>query len=157
MKLQKMYESFKGDPKGPQVMQKAVEVMDEHLQELKEVHPDKYKSLENKLYVAAYGYHFNQEMLSDTLATMINDDGSRAPKWTVAETSQVARNAGIAFTKFNEYDWNYTMNMIYSDYCEVLGENVMSYVKMANKFLNDKDAPEGKALKYAMCMKKDYR
>lgn len=157
MLLQKMYESFKGDPKGLQVMNKTVEIMDKHLRELKEIHPEKYKELENKFYIAAYGYHFNEEMLKEVLSTMINDDGSKAPKWTVAETTQVARNAGITFTKFNEYDWNYTMNMIYSDYCEVLGESVMSYVKMANKFLNDKDAPEGKALKYAMCMKKDYQ
>lgn len=49
------------------------------------------------------------------------------------------------------------MNMIYSDYCEVLGDNVTSYVRMAHKFLNDKDAPDGKALRYAMCMKKDYK
>ena len=157
MLLQKMYESFKGDPKGLQVMNKTVEIMDKHLRELKEIHPEKYKELENKLYIAAYGYHFNEEMLKEALSTMINDDGSKAPKWTVAETTQVARTAGIAFTKFNEYDWNYTMNMIYSDYCEVLGDNVMSYAKMANKFLNDKDAPEGKALKYSMCMKKDYQ
>lgn len=64
---------------------------------------------------------------------------------------------GISFRDFNEYDWNYAMNMIYSDYCEVLGDNVTSYVRMAHKFLNDKDAPDGKALRYAMCMKKDYK
>jgi hypothetical protein len=28
------------------------------------------------------------------------------------------------------------------------------YVKMAKKFLEDKDAPEGKALKYYLAMKK---
>ena len=52
---------------------------------------------------------------------------------------------------------NMLMNMIYSDYCEMLGDNVTSYVRMAHKFLNDKDAPDGKALRYAMCMKKDYK
>lgn len=36
-------------------------------------------------------------------------------------------------------------------------DNVTSYVRMAHKFLNDKDAPDGKALRYAMCMKKDYK
>lgn len=35
-----------------------------------------------------------------------------------------------------------------------VGSNVASYVKMANKFLKDKDAPEGKALRYYMAMKK---
>lgn len=153
MKLLKMYESFKGNPKGIEVMEKTVDVFDKHLEDLKEAHPDLYKKLENKLYIAAYGYHFNEEMLKEALSTMINDDDSKSPKWKISDTTQVARNSGISFSKFNEYDWNYVMNMIYSDYCEVLGDNVMSYVKMANKFLNDKDAPDGKALRYYMCMK----
>lgn len=157
MSVYKMYEKVKGTPQWDKAVEMMIKCFDEVLSDIKEAHPDKYKEIKNELYVAVNGYHFNEDMLTETLSTMINDDGSKAPKWTVAETTQVARTAGIAFTKFNEYDWNYTMNMIYSDYCEVLGESVMSYVKMANKFLNDKDAPEGKALKYAMCMKKDYQ
>ena len=72
-------------------------------------------------------------------------------------TGRATSTNGVSFRDFNEYDWNYAMNMIYSDYCEVLGDNVTSYVRMAHKFLNDKDAPDGKALRYAMCMKKDYK
>ena len=71
----------------------------------------------------------------------------------VMETTQVANSSGVKFDKFNEYDWNYVMNMIYSDYVSILGSNVSSYAKMAEKFLMDKDAPDGKALRYAMAMK----
>lgn len=156
MILKKVYKDLKDNPKGVEVMEKLLNVFDKHMSQLKEAHPDKYKDLEDCIYVIAYGYHFNQEMLEDTLSTMVNDDGTKAPKWTVAETTNVAKSSGILFKTFNEYDWNYTMNMIYSDYCTVLGDSVVSYVKMADKFLNDKDAPEGKALRYAMCMKKDY-
>lgn len=74
-------------------------------------------------------------------------------EWTMMETTQVANSSGIKFDKFNEYDWNYVMNMIYSDYVSILGSNVSSYAKMAEKFLMDKDAPDGKALRYAMAMK----
>lgn len=74
-------------------------------------------------------------------------------EWTVMETTQVANSSGIKFDKFNKYDWNYVMNMIYSDYVSILGSNVSSYAKMAEKFLMDKDAPDGKALRYAMAMK----
>ena len=156
MMLKKMYSDLKGNPKGTEIMEKTLNVLDKHLEQFKEAHPDKYKDIEDCLYIMVYGYHFNQEMLTDALSHMINDDGSAAPKWTVSETTQVARNNGIAFKNFNEYDWNYVMNMIYSDYCTVLGDNLMSYVKMSHKFLEDKDAPEGKALRYSMCMKKDY-
>lgn len=157
MNLRKTYEKFKNDPKGIKIMEGSVKIFDELLEDLKESHPEKYKEIDEKLYVLANGYHFNDSMLEEILSGMINDDGTKAPKWTVNETTQVARSNGIVFNKFNEYDWNYVMNMIYSDYCEVLGDNVTSYVKMAHKFLNDKDAPEGKALKYALCMKKDYQ
>ena len=157
MILEKMYRDFKGNPRSIEIMEKTLKVMEKHLEWFKETHPDKYEDLENCLYVIAYGYHFNKDMLDDIFTGMVNDDGTRAPKWTVAETTQVARNAGVAFKTFNEYDWNYTMNMIYSDYCTVLGDNVASYTKMAEKFLNDKDGPEGKALRYALCMKKDYQ
>ena len=156
MMLKKMYSDLKGNPKGTEIMEKTLNVLDKHLEQFKAAHPDKYKDIEDCLYVITYGYHFNQAMLDEALSTMINDDGTHAPKWTVAETTQVARANGIMFKTFNEYDWNYVMNMIYSDYCTVLGDNLISYVKMSDKFLNDKDAPEGKALRYSMCMKKDY-
>lgn len=157
MILEKMYKDVKNNPKGIEIMEKTVRVIDKHLEQFKEAHPDKYQDIENCLYVIAYGYHFSKDMLDEYLSHMINDDGTKAPKWSVAETTQVARSNGIPFTKFNEYDWNYVMNMIYSDYCTVLGDNLISYVKMSHKFLDDKDAPEGKALRYAMCMKKDYQ
>mgnify|MGYP003304886190 CR=1 FL=1 len=34
----------------------------------------------------------------------------------VPETATELMNNGITFKEYNEYDWNYTMNMIYSDY-----------------------------------------
>lgn len=45
------------------------------------------------------------------------------------------------------------MNMLYSDYVSIFGNNAAYYVKMADKFLNDKDAPKGKTLKYYMSLK----
>lgn len=45
------------------------------------------------------------------------------------------------------------MNMLYSDYYGSVPDNVDTYFKMAKAFLEDKDAPEGKAFRYykAMC------
>lgn len=156
MSVYKMYQSIKETPKWNEGTENIMHTFDKVLAMIKEAHPDKYKEIKNDLYIAVNGYHFNEDMLKDALSTMINDDGTSAPKWSVQDTTQVAKSSGIVFTNFNEYDWNYVMNMIYSDYCDVLGSNTMSYVKMANKFINDKDAPDGKALRYALCMKKDY-
>lgn len=156
MLLKKTYENLKGNPDGIVIMEKMLNVMDKHLEQLKVAHPDKYSDLENCIYVIANGYHFNADMLDEYLEHMVNDDGTPAPKWTVAETTTVARQYNIKMDTFNEYDFNYVMNMLYSDYVSILSTNVASYAKMADKFLHDKDAPEGKALRYAISMKKDY-
>ena len=44
------------------------------------------------------------------------------------------------------------MNMIYSDYYGAIPNDVSSYVKVAKKFLEDKDGKEGKAFCYYMTM-----
>lgn len=140
-----------------EVIEKMMEDFDIVMDIIKTEHPERYRDIKTNLYILINGYHFDEETLMDILEDMVNDDGSKAPKWSVEETNSVARSNGVSFRNYNQYDWNYVMNMIYSDYCEILGDNVSSYVRMAQKFLNDKDAPEGKALRYAMCMKKDYK
>lgn len=153
MNMEKMYLKVMNNS---DIVSEMMKDFDEVLDIIKKEHPDKYRDIKTNIYVLINGYHFDEDTLHDALSSMVNDDGSRVPKWTVEETNQVARSNGISFRDYNEYDWNYTMNMFYSDYCEVLGDNVSSYIKMSCKFLEDKDAPEGKALRYAMCMKKDY-
>lgn len=86
---------------------------------------------------------------------MINDDGTTAPKWSVSDTTSVAMSNNVEFEHFNQYDWCYVMNMMYSDYREVLGDSLSMYVKMSKKFLFDKDAPKGKALRYYLAMRKE--
>lgn len=154
MSIKHMYQQAMNHP---EVIEKMMEDFDIVMDIIKVEHPERYRDIKTNLYILVNGYHFDEDTLNDIYEDMVNDDGSRVPKWSVEETNSVARSNGISFRDFNEYDWNYAMNMIYSDYCEVLGDNVTSYVRMAHKFLNDKDAPDGKALRYAMCMKKDYK
>lgn len=151
--FKKIYEEVKTKTNANKVMDDVICTMDEFLNEFKEAHPDKYSILKNKLYIATNGYHFNESILEDALEHMINDDGTKGAKWSLNETNSVANSNGVSMKNFNQYDWNYVMNMVYSDYCEVLGDNTTSYIKLAHKFLNDKDAPDGKALRYYMCMK----
>ena len=84
---------------------------------------------------------------------MINEDGTHGPHWTVEQTTDAARNNGITFKEYNEYDWNYVMNMIYSDYFGAVNDDTNIYVRMSKKFLQDKDAKDGKALCYYLAMK----
>ena len=113
-----------------------------------------YDEIEMDLYKEVYGCHFNKWLLEKATSDMVNEDGTKGPHWTVEQTTMVARSNGVEFKDFNEYDWNYVMNMIYSDYYGVVPNETASYVKMSKKFLDDKDAPKGKALYYYLMTKK---
>ena len=120
---------------------------------LKETHHDLYDELEIHLYKDIYGKHFSDWLLEKATKDMINEDGTCGPHWTVEQTISVANNMGFIFKEYNEYDWNYTMNMIYSDYYGSVNDDPETYAKMAKKFLLDKDAKHGKALCYYLAMK----
>ena len=121
--------------------------------ELKEKDYEMYEELELDLYKEIHGCHFTEWYLSKALECMINEDNTKGGHWPIPTTTQVANNIGIKFSHFNEYDWNYVMNMLYSDFYKLFGNDTDMYAKIAKYFLEDKDAPEGKALKYHLAMK----
>ncbi len=120
---------------------------------LKETNPKTYEDLETYLYKDLYGNHFCDWLLDIATSRMLNEDGTTGAHWKVSDTTSVAKQNGITFDHFNEYDWNYVMNMMYSDYFGAVPNDLSSYVKLAKKFLMDKDAKEGKALCYYLAMK----
>ena len=130
------------------------EFVDDAMSMIKETNHDLYEDLEIYLYKEIYGCHFNAWMLDKATKMMINEDGSIGPHWNVEQTNNVARQIGVEFNTFNEYDWNYVMNMIYSDYYGAVQNDTTIYARLARKFLEDKDAKEGKALHYYLKMKK---
>ena len=130
-----------------------VDFIDDAMSMIKETHEDLYEDLEMYLYKEIHGCHFSDWLLEKATKGMINEDGSTGPHWTLDQTNMVARQNGIVFDKFNEYDWNYVMNMMYSDYYGAVSNDTSAYVKLSRKFLDDKDAKEGKALHYYLAMK----
>lgn len=130
-----------------------VDFIDDAMSMIKETHEDLYEDLEMYLYKEIHGCHFSDWLLEKATKGMINEDGSTGPHWTLEQTNMVARQNGIVFDKFNEYDWNYVMNMMYSDYYGAVSNDTSAYVKLSRKFLDDKDAKEGKALHYYLAMK----
>jgi len=133
-------------------LEQTKEFIDRSLRKVKFVDEEMYEDLEHELYVDVYGYHFNAWLLKCALDKMTNEDGTKGGHWTLEETNSVARQHGVEFIHCNEYDWNYVMNMMYSDYYGSVSNETSTYVKLAKKFLQDKDAPEGKALKYYLAM-----
>lgn len=115
---------------------------------LKIINKKMYDELEEELYINIYGRHFNDYLLKKATEHMVNEDGTTGAHWTVEQTNQLAKQYSIDFNKFNEYDFNFVMNMIYSDYYGAIPNEMGSYVKIAMKFLNDKDSNDCKAFNY---------
>lgn len=122
--------------------------IDRMFMELKEKNHDMYEELEEELYEDIYGCHFTEWLLEKALKKMQNEDGTIGGHWTVEQTTDVAKQHGIEFDTFNKYDFSYVMNMMYSDYYNVLPNDTSHYVKMTMRFINDKDGHKGKAYHY---------
>lgn len=121
--------------------------------ELKVKDYEMYKELELELYKKMYGCHFNSWLLDKALSSMENEDGTIGMHWSLEQTSQVARDNNISFNNYNEYDWCFVMNMMYSDYYHIFDNDTTMYVKISKAFLEDKDSKKGKAFTYYMEIK----
>ena len=107
-----------------------------------------FQKYEMKLYAEMYGMHFTKWLLEKALEKMENEDGTKGGHWNIEQTNAFAKQYGIVFKNYNEYDFNYVMNMMYSDYYGSVPNETSIYAKMAKKFLEDKDVKLGKAYKY---------
>lgn len=135
-----------------ELMVKITDELDELMGALEEAHPDMYWDVMHELHVIVHGPHFDAACLEYALAKMDNSDGTTGAHWSLSDTNAMASAASVYMNKFNEYDWNYVMNMVYSDYYTSLKDNAQLYVSIAKDWIMDKDAPEGKAYKYWRAM-----
>ena len=122
--------------------------------ELKRTMPEIYEDMEEELYEHIYGCHFTPWKYDCAVKELKNQDGSTGPHWTVQQIVDYAKSHAIHFGPYNEYDFSYVLNMLYSDYYGAVPDNAESYFKLAKAFLDDKDAPTGKAYRYYLAMKR---
>lgn len=84
-----------------------------------------------------------------------NADGTKGKKFETEQIKAVAQQAGIKFQEYRPETMAVIVNMLYSDYCKVLGNDLMIYIKLAKAFLEDDDfegEPEEKAMLYYKCI-----
>lgn len=106
------------------------------------------------------GFAMSREKLDKRTAEewtrhMRNEDGTKGPHWNMEQAKQIMQQNGIECDPAEFYA---ALNMMYSDYCKVAKEfNVNEsayYAKLAKAFLDDKDAGDGKLLRYYECVVK---
>ena len=92
----------------------------------------------------------SQAMLKKLISSdsMYSQWNTFCKKWGLPQTSM-----GIVWgcKNYNIYDLYYTLNMVRSDYYKD-GQAPQYYADLAFDFLEDKDAPEGKAKRYYLAM-----
>lgn len=92
---------------------------------------------------------FTKETAEYAVSMMKNKDGTTGEHWSYDDTTKVLQDSNY---HYHEADWYYTLNMVYSDFYSG-DKSTKDYVEMASDFLDDMDAPEGKAKKYYLAMK----
>ena len=116
--------------------------------DLKEV----YEDIEEDIYLCVNGEHSDEDLAKQAVSEMINAGGTTGEKWSKERTDEAARIVGITE---NLWDFYYVINMYYSDYNTVIGEDITMAAKLSKAFIEDVDVPEGKAYRYYKYVVKD--
>lgn len=127
-----------------------METFKESIKPLKYSDREIYEEVVDKLYKECYGEHFSDWLAEKAVENFKNVDGTEGAHWTIEQIDDVIRQYGIKCVGFNRWDLYYVMNMLYSDYYNVLGSDTAIYVKLSKAWFEDPDVSEGKAYRYYM-------
>lgn len=123
-------------------MEELSEMLDESIMKLKIYDPECYKKYKTKLLGMAYNYKFDEEMAKEIVENM----KPLSEVWNLNTTNSVKAEYGI---NANDYDFYIVMNSMINDYNEVIDkDDIETYAKMSNAFINDEDAVKNKVWKY---------
>lgn len=126
----------------PEDMEELSEMLDETIIKLKVYDSECYKHCKIQLLGMAYNYKFNKEMAEE----IVEDMKPVGEVWTIEETTNVKSQYGI---NANDNDFYIVMNSLANDYGEIISKDeIETYSKMANAFINDKDAIANKVWEY---------
>lgn len=151
-----------GANKGEQAMWMATKRISDYIRPMKEENPKEYWRLIKSTYADMCGKHFNQEFAKWQMEQMYytDKDGNKhyAPYWSEEAMKQEyeKHKAKIENPVYNMYDYMVVMNMIKSDYCNLLhkwfptatNEEMLCKInELTVNWLNDKDNPFGDGVK----------
>lgn len=119
------------------------EIICDAVEKIKMYCPEEFWATVYKLHCVAYGPHFDEKLAKMAVSKMRNVDGTTGEHWSMEQTNSLADQYGVK----HKADWYYTMNMLYSDFSQVIGSDAGSYAKLAKAYMQDPDAHEGKAFK----------
>lgn len=137
--------------------------IEQEIDKLVVYHPDKIKDIlfamhekdpkhtEKMIHCALTGYHLDEEIMCEALATIVRYDGMRAPFWSMTEFKDILQKNDISVIseKFNEYDLNFLTQYYFADF-KSLGKDPLTFVRIAEDTLKDVDNPKACEAAYWM-------
>ena len=131
-----------GENKNIEDMYKLGDMLADLIYDTKESHPDIYKKYKNKLMGMAYGYKFDKEMAHEIVENM----KPLGEYWDLKTIESVKNQNNL---NLDLYEFYVVMNAMANDYNQVISlDDVETYVKMSEAFINDEDAKEHKVWRY---------
>ena len=117
-------------------------MLDEAIIKVKLTEPECYKKYKLKLMGMAYGYKFDYDMAEE----IVDDMKPLGEYWDMETTTKVRKDYSL---DVNDCDFYIVMNSLVNDYYKIIDkDDVETYVKMANAFINDEDAVKNKVWIY---------
>lgn len=127
------------------------EIVCDAVEKIKHYCPEEFWTTVYKMHCVAFGPHFDEQLAKMAVRKMRNVDGTTGEHWNMEQTNQLAAQYGIV----HKADWYYTINMLYSDFSQVIGSDAGSYAKLAKAYMQDPDAGEGKVLSLWLAQMKE--
>lgn len=146
MTFQKLIDKYI-DTASDESMHKLTHKMDKFVEEVREKHPDMVEKFLMKVDLVL-NPSFTKETAKYAVSKLKNKDGTMGEHWNYDTTEKVLYSKGY---DFDDADWYYALNMIYSDYYKS-GRSDDTYIELAHDFLSDSDAPKNKAKRYFLAM-----
>lgn len=123
-------------------MKELSDMLDEAIIKVKLTEPECYKKYKLKLMGMAYGYKFDYDMAEE----IVDDMKPLGEYWDMETTTKVRKDYSL---DVNDCDFYIVMNSLVNDYYKIIDkDDVETYVKMANAFINDEDAVKNKVWIY---------
>lgn len=120
--------------------EKLKKIVCDSIDRMKRYCPEEFYTTIYRIHCVAYGPHFDEHLAKKAVGRLRNVDGTVGEHWSMEQTDSIAKQEKIR----HKADFYYVMNMLHSDYAEILGNDAATYVKLAKAYINDQDSPEGK-------------
>ncbi|MEG1415178.1 MAG: hypothetical protein RSC49_01110 [Clostridium sp.] len=116
------------------------------MEKAKKDHPEWWTKKKLKMHELVEGPHFNEAYASMLINNMVNVDGTKGGRWDYEEATKILSTWVTGeHPKYNEYDWWLILNMMNSDYSDIIGQKPEMSVAMTRAYFDGPDEEEGKA------------